>query len=336
MIQLGGDFGARHRFQFMFSFLRPLLRIDPREAEFSRRGFVCSRTEIRDRLEYVGKMFLLGYHVALEEENPVALAARLDHIAAEYRGFAYEGAAMSLALLDKLSLRSTRFSKFLTGTGKRHIYMLHVGAGWTYARLPWLRWRMETAIRHLDPVLRWLVIDGYGFHQGYFHWRTATLPNAIPAQLSEHARHVYFQGLGRSLWFVKGSDPLRISETIARFDSQYHNDLWSGAGLACAYAGGVSQSEIQDLRRRAGAHSAALAQGAAFAAKTRLFAGNPARHTETACAILCGIDAEQAAALCDVTLQRVNRHHDCPYQQWRFLLQKELSRIAEIMTERIS
>lgn len=317
----------------MFSSLRPLLRIDPREAEFSRRGFVCSRTEIRDRLEYIGTTFLRGYHIALEEENPIALAARLEHIATEYRGFAYEGAAMSLVLLDELSLRSTRFSKFLTGTGKQHIYMIHVGAGWAFARLPWLRWRIEAAIDQFDPVLRWLVIDGYGFHQGYFHWETATQPNAIPARLSEHARHVYCQGLGRSLWFVKGSDPLRISETIARFDSQYHNDLWSGAGLACAYAGGISQSEIHDLRRRAGAHSAALAQGAAFAAKARLFAGNLVRHTESACAILCGIDAEQAAALCDATLQRVNRHRDCPYQQWRFLLQQELSRIAKSLMQ---
>jgi hypothetical protein len=317
----------------MFSFLRPLLRIDLREAEFSRRGFVCSRTDIRDRLEYVGKTFLRGYHIALEEENPVALAARLDHIAAEYRGFAYEGAAMSLALLEELGLRSTRFSRFLTGTGKQHVYMLHVGAGWAYARLPWLRRRIEAAIRHLDPVLRWLVIDGYGFHQGYFHWQTATQPNAIPAQLSEHARHVYFQGLGRSLWFVKGSDPLRISETIARFDSQYHNDLWSGAGLACAYAGGISQSEIQELRRRAGEHSGALAQGAAFATKTRLFAGNLARHTETACAILCGIDAEQAAALCDLTLLQVDRSDRCPYQQWRKLLQQELSSVSKALMQ---
>jgi hypothetical protein len=78
------------------------------------------------------------------------------------------------------------------------------------------------------------------------------------------------------------------------------------------------------LRSRSGAHAAALAQGAAFAGKARQLAGNPARHTEVACAAFCRMSADQAAALCDETFNQLSGH-PCPYQQWRTLLQDSLS-----------
>ena len=69
----------------------------------------------------------------------------------------------------------------------------------------------------------------------------------------------------------------------------------------------------------------ALAQGAAFAAKARQLAGNEAAHTEEACAVLAGINAEQAATLCDRALAQVNRNSSSPYQQWRELVQNYFS-----------
>jgi hypothetical protein len=304
----------------MRGLIQPLLKIDPRKVEFARRGFTCSGPQIQNRLENVGRTFLCGYHAALKHRDQEVLAEQLEQIELEQRGFAYEGAAMALTLLDGLAPWPERFQRFLRGAGKRHVYMLHVGAGWAYARLPWLRPRLERSLRTLDPVLGWLVIDGFGFHQGYFHWPTAV--HSPGTRLSEAARHVYYQGLGRSLWFVHGASPSQISRTIISFDSQYHADAWSGVGIACAYAGGLERSEIEDLRGYAGDCAPALAQGAAFAVKARLRAGNPAVHTDAACAALCGMAPERAAALCDETLARVDRLHSCPYQQWRELLQK--------------
>ena len=302
----------------MLKLIRPLFTIQPREAEFTQRGFCCSRPQVRERLERVGKTFLQGYHAGLEESYEAALANRLSEIEPDYRGFAYEGCAMALALVDGITLRGRRFPRFLSGAGRPHTYMLHVGAGWACARLPWLRRRIELVIRKFDPVLRWLVIDGYGFHQGYFHWQ-ANL--AVPA-LSEDARHVFYQGLGRSLWFVKGADAREIFQTIEAFAPEYRSDMWSGIGLACAYAGGMDRAEIQELRRRANGYGAVLAQGAAFAAGARQRAGNPAWHTDLACAVLCGLNAQSAAALCDETLRHVNVSQPCPYQHWRRLLQE--------------
>ena len=305
--------------------IQRFLKIDRREVEFARRGFTCSNPAIQDHLENIGRLFLQGYDVALQREDLPAVADRLDQIAPEGRGFAYEGAGMALALLDSFSFDGDAFPRFVARAGKQHIFMLHVGAGWAYARVPWKRRRIESVIRNLHPVLRWLVIDGYGFHEGYFHGKTEASSVDPAAHLSEQGSHVFYQGLGRSLWFVKGADVRRIAECIASFPSPYQGDAWSGAGLACAYAGGIAPKEIAELGRWAGMFSAALAQGAAFAAKARLLAGNPAKHTDAACLSLCGLGSAKAAALCDETFRKINFLLPCPYQHWRELIQRFFS-----------
>jgi len=312
----------------MSALIQRLLSIDPCEVEFARRGFSCARPEIQARLENVGRVFLQGYSAALRHKSHDTLREQLECIELEARGFAYEGAAMALTLLDALALRRNAFMQFADGAGKRHIFMLHVGAGWGYARVPWLRWRIEEAIKEMDPVLRWLVIDGYGFHQGYFN-AGAEIETKSFSRLSDDGRHVFFQGLGRSLWFVNGADTRGITKTISTFPRLYHGDAWSGVGLACAYAGGITPGEIADVRRAAGTHAAALAQGAAFAAKARQLAGNPAPHTDSACSVLCRISSGEAAALCDATLNQVPTLHARPYLLWRELLQQSLLPAAE-------
>lgn len=308
----------------MLSLLHPLLKIDQREVECDRRKFYCPQPAIRERLESIGKVFLHGYHSALAQPDQQKLASQLERIGPEHRGFAYEGAAMAMALLDGITPRRKwdRFSRFVEESGKHHIYMLHVGAGWACARLPWLRSRIESVITRFHPVLGWLIIDGYGFHEGYFHWGTALQPRI--SRLSENARHVFYQGLGRSLWFVKGADACAITQTVSMFPPAFRGDAWSGVGLACAYAGGMNRAQLEELRRHAHPHCAALAQGAAFAAGARQLAGNPVGHTQRACKVLCGMDAAQAAALCDQTLEQTAGLGSCAYQEWRMSLQRIL------------
>jgi hypothetical protein len=174
-------------------------------------------------------------------------------------------------------------------------------------------------------------MDGYGFHEGYFHGRKPKRLKDSASRLSLDARHVFFQGLGRSLWFAKGADAQEISASISLFPLLYHNDAWSGVGLACAYAGGAGENTITELQCQAGMHAPALAQGAAFAAKARQLAGNPAQHTEDACAVLCHMRAEEAAVLCDTTFNRIDMLCSCPYQHWRELMQQSLFPSSEIL-----
>lgn len=295
------------------------------EVTFARRGFRVSDAKAQQRLEQIGNVFLQGYHAGLEEDAPEALALRLRAVDAELRGFAFEGAAMGLTLLDHLSLwKGKRLPSFLNGPGAAHVYMAHVGVGWAMARLPWLRRHAEQYLTRLDPLLCWLVVDGYGFHEGYFNWRRAIERQAVPDQLKGYALRVFDQGLGRSLWFVEGADVLRISSTVASFEPERRADLWSGVGLACAYAGGMDQAGIEAMRMAAQPYTPDLAQGAAFAAKARQRANNPAAHTEMACKVLCGLSAEAAALITDVALERLPDDGEEPaYEVWRQRIQAQ-------------
>jgi hypothetical protein len=273
---------------------RAALAISPRETSFAFRGFRCETDEIRERLEGIAATFVRGYHAALEVDPP-ALAERLDQEPPAARGWAYEGAGMALTLLDVLTgWRQGRLHRLLSGAGDPHTYLVHVGAGWALGRLPI---SPASLLARLDPVNGWLALDGYGFHEGFFHARKVIGQQRIPRKLSGYARRAFDQGLGRSLWFVEGTDGERIAAVIAAFAPERQPDLWSGVGLACGYAGGVAREEIETLRRRAGSHTSELAQGAAFAAAARERAGHVPEHTEPACQVLCGTGATAAAAI---------------------------------------
>lgn len=276
---------------------KKLLGIAPEETSFSTRGFRYDSPEVRSRLEEVGRCFVYGYHAALEDDRPLAIAERLRRIDDEFCGFAYEGAAMALAILDALTpWRRDRLAAFLAGPGEAHTYIVHVGAGWALARLPLSPRRM---LARFDPLLRWLILDGYGFHQGFFHWPRAVVRQEVPRRISGYALRAFDQGLGRSLWFVEGTGTDRIAGRIAGFPASRHPDLWSGVGLACTYAGGVDRDELESLLAAAGEHGPAFAQGASFAAKCRVYAGNTAPHTDLACRAIWGLDAEATSAVTD-------------------------------------
>ncbi len=302
-----------------------LLGIPLEEASVARRGFKVRDPRVGERLEAIGAAFLGGYHSALDCHDEHALGARLDETDAEAQGFAYEGASMALLLLDALTPWARgRWQRFARGPGAPHLYMVHVGAGWALARLPggfrrpWLPF---------DPLLRWLAYDGYGFHEGYFHRERRVLEREIPASLEGYALRAFDQGLGRSLWFGEGADPGRIAAAISAFVPERRADLWSGAGLAAAYAGGVDRGALESLRNLARAFAPHLAQGAAFAAKARERAGNLAPHTALACRVLCGMEAAAAARVADDALESLPGDGATPaFETWRARVRERLAR----------
>jgi hypothetical protein len=293
-----------------------LLGIPAEEVGFARRGFHARDPGAKAHLERVGRAFLQGYHRALQGPEPERLVADLEAAPNDLRGFTYEGAAMGLGVLDRLTpWRRDRWLRFVRGPGASHVYMAHVGLGWVVARFGG---RIGLWWERLDPLLRWLVLDGYGFHEGYFHWRRTIVARAIPRQLTGYAVRAFDQGLGRSLWFVCGADALRLGQAIRAFAAARQADLWGGAGLACAYAGGAAEPEIRSLARLAGSFRPQLAQGAAFGAKARQRAGNCGSHTETACLLLCGMRSARAALLTDEALENLAPEGNVPaYEVWR-------------------
>jgi hypothetical protein len=301
--------------------LKRLLSISFEECKFTNRGFWMGNAVARRHLESVGESFLAGYNMALQTEDQGRLAEELSSVGPEFCGFRFEGAAMAMTIIDSLKpWRRSRVLNFLQGPGRRHRYMVHVGMGWAMARLPkWIPVKTSN-----DDLLRWLVSDGYGFHEGYFkpHRFCGTRVPQAP-KLSGYAARAFDQGLGRSLWFIHATTIERIKCAIDRFHPSRRSDLWSGVGLACTYAGGCDETTIRQLKTTAAAFTPQLAQGAAFAAKTRLEAGLLVPHTTVACAILCNTSAERAAQETDVALQGLPAKPEAVphYEIWRQRIQ---------------
>jgi hypothetical protein len=299
-----------------------LLQLDLSEVDFRRRGFHLGDPSARERLE------LAGYNAALAHSDVTALQTALDLVDAGHRGFAFEGAAMASSLLDRLlPWSSGRWRRLLDGPGAAHVYMLHVGLGWALARL---RAGLPGPLAGLDPVVGWLAADGYGFHETYFRWQATVSRQAVAPRVRGYARQVFDQGVGRGLWFVECADAERLAATISGFPEERRPDLWSGVGLAAAYAGGGGAGDLARLRDAAGGSAPALAQGAAFAAKARARAGNQTPYTETACQVICGVPADAAALVTDEALAAANGDGAPRYERWRQLIQTRF-RQMEVM-----
>jgi hypothetical protein len=183
---------------------------------------------------------------------------------------------MAFALRDALwPFGPSLLSSLAAGSGAPHAYMVTVGAGWAWALL-----RLDAVPRglKLDSAHGWLALDGVGFYYGYFHSRRAVHAARRPRGLHGYAARAFDQGLGRSLWFVDGARVAAVAERIAGFSEDRRGDLWSGVGLASAYAGGADADQVFEVASRSGSLEH-FAQGVAFAAEARDRAGNPADHT---------------------------------------------------------
>ncbi|WP_329162444.1 DUF1702 family protein [Streptomyces anulatus] len=286
------------------------------------RGFRKKNPTAQELLETVGRSFLEGYGRIVEAPDSQAAEPRLEAIPREFRGFAYEGAAMACSIMDALpGSRGRRLSGLLAGRGGAHMYMAYVGIGWAMARLPRM---LHPGTEDTDPLLRWLILDGYGFHQAYFHTdryvhrqhRERKLP--WPEDQASYAHRAVDQGIGRALWFVGGTDVDAVLALVEAFPPARRGDLFSGVGLAATYAGGAGADELLRLREGVGAYRPQLLQGSAFAAEAREHAGLTVPHTQLATEVLCGMKPHEAAGVCRELRPGASDRVDTPaYETWR-------------------
>ncbi|MFL6140072.1 MAG: DUF1702 family protein [Frankiaceae bacterium] len=309
---------------------RRIFMPDASQTKLEVRGFHAKDPAARELLETVGESFLTGMSCALGARGPEAAVEGLEQVPSAFRGFAYEGAGMGFAILDGLpGGGNQRVPRFLAGRGGDHVYMVYVGVGWAMARLPRFRW---SALVTPDPLLRWLALDGYGFHQAYFHTKryvhehyqdtAVRWPAGAPADV---VNEVVDQGIGRAMWFVAGADPERVADLIDAFPAHRHADLYSGTGLAATYAGGCDADGLRALWRRSGSHQPLVAQASSFAAEARVRAGLVMPHTGIATQVLCGTTPSRAAQITqDLRPAKPDPTDYRSYQDWRLRVADEL------------
>jgi hypothetical protein len=160
-----------------------------------------------------------------------------------------------------------------------------------------------------------------GFHDGYLNSTTTQALVPPRPQLHGYERRAFDQGLGRAVWFLAGAEPVRAVALINSVASPRRADLWSGLGLAVAYAGGTDRAGLELLRAVSARHLPAFAQGIAFAAEARRLAENIVPHTELACAML-GMTASEAAEVTRSALLDLPTNGIEPgYEAWRRKIQ---------------
>ncbi len=262
-------------------------------------------------------------HITMRNSRFDALVPKLDAYDEELRGFAYEGAGVGLAALDTWLPWRRRTREFVTGPGARYLYAIYLGAGMSLARMH--RNPEPFRVRLDDPLFSWVVLDGYGFHEGFFAHDRYVTAQQLPARVTGYGLRAFDQGLGRSMWFSTGATVTGVSSAIGAFPRRRRPDLWSGVGLACGYTGGVDHDTLEQLRSAAGDHLGDLKVGVVVAAKARHMVGNLAGHNEAACQVLCGMASEDAAVIADVAVPDLPAYGADPaYEIWRQGIRNQL------------
>lgn len=273
-------------------------------------------------LRYVG-----GFHAGLDTQDPEQMWRRVQKVEDEFRDFAVEGVGAAYTILDA-ELTGDRLTRWQSGPAHAYFGTINIGIGIALASL---KQSVEAYIANLDSVLRWKIVDGYGFTFGHFNWETGVEQLHFPAYLSDEARHVYYQGLGRSLWIACCGEAQTIARLIARFPQAYQGDLWSGAAFASTMMGGVSKAGLEQVRVFGHDHLPAIAQGAAFAVNMRGSASVLLPRQELACQVYWRLSAHDVAAIAQETLQHAEERHQHErsgaYEGWR-------THIQQIFTER--
>ena len=185
----------------------------------------------------------------------------------EYVSVLYEGASIGIALESFKNGNSViDWLPFYESYRADHSSQILVGLGWAlFENEP----SLALALDFLDPRQKWRVLDGYGFCYGLLRRGTSIRQQLIPETLQTSWYSAYYQGLGRSLWYISRGSVKHLVRMIKLFPSEFHSDLWRGAGIAINYVGGINTGVLSEIERVVDIHLPSFKCGAAIAIHSR-------------------------------------------------------------------
>ncbi|HEY9802379.1 MAG TPA: DUF1702 family protein [Leptolyngbyaceae cyanobacterium] len=277
---------------------------DNRRTENRRvRGVSLLPAEAAQRLNNIHSSYTQGYQIATTTNELEAILPQLSTVPADLLGFALEGVGTGLGQRDLVTpTEYSRVEAFVKSSQDAYENYVYVGVGLMLGRQ---KLSIEPYLESLSLTKLWPLIDGYGFQYGFSHWQDYLQGQPMPATLSGYACQVFDQGMGRSIWFIDGTDVNCIPKTIAAFPQERQINLWAGVGYACVYAGGVERQTLEALKIAAGPYEHILTQAAASVAKSRQVIGNADFYTELGCEVMCGMGAKAAAETVDKMLDKL-------------------------------
>jgi hypothetical protein len=189
-------------------------------------------TEIAMNINSARAAFIMGYYEALEL-HPNSLKKVAEKVIPSKIGFALEGAAMAMVILDELDRTGSNYFQLLfrdSSEDQQIIYL--IGAGMASAKLAkpidWLPEGLDFS--HLPAIY-----NGYGFYNSYFK-SPSIVSNRL--MLSFQKENIYFdRGCGRALWFTHMGNISAIVGVINGASDSRKAMLWNGVAVASAFTG---------------------------------------------------------------------------------------------------
>ena len=214
-----------------------------------------------------------------EKENDLKIIINfLDKLPNRFQSIGYEAVAMVFALKDLEAGDELKFwSYYLEHYAYNHSVQVHIGLGWALAQ------KRQSPIKYLDnldPMLRWRVVDGCGYYDGFFR-RRKTLKGDFVLNFTGNELQAYTLGLGRSLWYITKGDVNSLTKIISTLPNIIHASLWIGIGIASTYTGGLGLKHFQALKITAGKYLLQFALGVSLCIWSRVKAKTIKNTIET-------------------------------------------------------
>lgn len=237
---------------------------------------------IQQKMESIKSIFQQVQGIEISNDNWQVVFGQLNTTDAEFRSIAYEAAAMNAALKDLEQGGELNLWLHLATSAEAvpHLTQIHVGLGWALAQQQVVP---APYLPQLNPIMRYRVLDGYGYYEGMFRRRKSIVNKQVSEFLSGTALNAYYQGLGRCMWYLNNGDVDATVSMLQSMEGDYQDDLWRGLGIAVSYVGGTDKSILDDILTKADTHKAELLTGAVLVAISRTNAGNVVNDTELVC-----------------------------------------------------
>lgn len=230
------------------------------------------------KMEFIREVFQAAKVFCAGENDLEKIVAYCENANSEFRSIAYEAASMQIGLREfEANNQLQNWKHFSDELAKPHAAQIYAGLGWAVAQEVL---ESEQITGNLPPLLRFRVADGCGYYDGTFRNRQTVRMKAVPTYISEKELPAYYQGLGRSLWYISKGDAAKTNELLLGFSASRHAAMWRGVGIAVAYVGGCDEATLNELKIISGNFLLQLKCGVALAARSRMQAGSITEDVE--------------------------------------------------------
>ncbi len=279
-----------------------------------------AENSVQHKMDTIQNTFLRVQDIFFESPDWKRHVVELESSDIEFRSIAYESASMSIALEElKQGEQLTNWFQFLNEAAAAHATQVHVGLGWAFAQ------QLKNPIAYLpelNPMMRYRVLDGYGYYEGIFRRRRSII-NHLKLQVEDPvASAALDQGLGRSIWYLNKGVIDDAKTMIESFAVERHKDLWRGLGIAIAYVGGCNEEILQEISSKTDSFKPQLATGAVMALVSRSSANYISPDTELACKVWSKQNAEQILELNYSVKSKLDLNAVDAYSNWVSELEK--------------